>query len=224
MTAVDAAPPTPIVVFARAPVAGAAKTRLAPRLGAAGAARLHALLVERAIATALAAGLGPVELCAAPDAAHPFFRRCAERFGIALAAQVGGDLGARMHAALARVATAGGALLIGSDCPALTPAYLRAAAAALASGGDAVFGPAEDGGYVLVGLRRVAPAVFDGIRWGAPSVMAETRERLRALRWRWHELAVLWDVDRPEDLARLAEAVDGGARLLAAAAGPAPGA
>lgn len=220
MTAVDAAAPIPVLVFARAPVAGAAKTRLAPRLGAVGAARLHALLVEHAIETALSARLGRVELCCAPDASHPFFAQCAERFGVALAAQAGGDLGARMYAALVRVATRGGALLIGSDCPALTPAYLRAAAAVLAGGEDAVFGPAEDGGYVLVGVQRGVPALFDGIDWGTPCVMTETRARLRALRWRWQELALLWDVDRPQDLERLAAHSDAGERLIAEALQP----
>jgi len=214
--AAGAARPAPVIVFARAPVAGVAKTRLAPRLGAEGAARLHARLLERTLATALAADLGTVELCCAPDATHPFFARCAERFGVALTAQGPGDLGARMHAAFARIVPqAGAALLVGADCPALSPAYLREAAAALGSGNDAVFGPAEDGGYVLIGLARVASAAFSGIDWGAGTVMAATRERLRALGWRWRELAELWDVDRPEDLAKLAARIDDGARLLA---------
>lgn len=208
----------PVVVFARAPVAGAAKTRLAPRLGADGAARLHAALVERTVRTALDAGLGPVELCCAPDVAHPFFAHCAARYRIALAAQEPGDLGARMHAALARVAPqAGGALLIGSDCPAMTAGYLRAAAAALTAGADAVLGPAEDGGYVLIGLRRAAAEVFEAIAWGAPDVLAATRARLAALGWRWRELAALWDVDRPQDLDRLVERIDAGAQLIAEA-------
>ncbi len=102
----------PVIVFAKAPIAGQVKTRLIPALGGAGAAALHRVLVSRAVATALAAKLGPVELCCAPDASHSFFA-CME---VPLTAQGEGDLGARMHRALARSAPA---LLIGSDCPAL---------------------------------------------------------------------------------------------------------
>ena len=94
-------------------------------------------------------------------------------------------------------------VLIGSDCPALTPADLRAAARALKAGADAVLSPAEDGGYALIGLRRVSRRLFAGVDWGGPQVLAQTRGRLKALHWRWQELRTLWDVDRPEDVARL---------------------
>ena len=96
------------------------------------------------------------------------------------------------------------ALLIGSDCPVLTAAYLREAAAACAGGDHAVFGPAEDGGYVLIGLAcSPSPKLFDNIAWGGATVMRETRIRLSRLGWRWTELETLWDVDRPEDMPRL---------------------
>jgi glycosyltransferase A (GT-A) superfamily protein (DUF2064 family) len=94
-------------------------------------------------------------------------------------------------------------LLMGSDCPSLTAADLRAAARALREGHDAVFCPAEDGGYVLVGLSQAMPALFDAMTWGTAIVMEETRQRLRNLGWRWHELPVHWDVDRPQDYQRL---------------------
>jgi glycosyltransferase A (GT-A) superfamily protein (DUF2064 family) len=68
---------------------------------------------------------------------------------------------------------------------------------------DAVIGPAEDGGYVLIGLRRYAPELFKGVSWGTDLVLKETRERLRVLGWQWHELKERWDVDRPEDMKRL---------------------
>jgi rSAM/selenodomain-associated transferase 1 len=208
----------PVVVFAKAPVPGEAKTRLIPCLGAQGAARLHATLIERALATAKRAALGRVELCCAPDHAHPFFATCAERYGVALTNQTAGNVGARMLSAFNRVlASSGSTLLIGSDCPALTPEYLQEGAAVLAAGHDAVLGPAEDGGYVLVGLARTSPHVFEGIGWGGPDVMRDTRARLTALGWCWHELAELWDVDRPADLTRLADRIEGGARYVEAA-------
>lgn len=200
-----------VIVFAKAPVPGAAKTRLIPALGADGAARFHARLVERALETARAARLGPVELCCAPDRSHPFFAGCAARFGAALADQGSGDLGERMHRALAAELPA---VLIGADCPAMTADYLREAAAALAAGRDVVLGPAEDGGYVLIAANRIRPDTFARIGWGGPDVMAEQRARLRDAGWRWSELAPLWDVDRPEDLERVRSEVPAVAALL----------
>jgi glycosyltransferase A (GT-A) superfamily protein (DUF2064 family) len=94
-------------------------------------------------------------------------------------------------------------VLIGSDCPVLRRADLRAAARALQTGAEAVLSPAEDGGYALIGLRRVSRRLFHGVAWSTPEVLAQTRRRLRPLRWRWKELRTLWDVDRPEDVARL---------------------
>jgi hypothetical protein len=192
-------------VFAKAPQPGRVKTRLVPRLGRSGAARLHARLVERAVRTALAARLGPVELHCAPRMRHPFFAALARRYGLRLRAQGPGDLGERMHRAFTRVLRdADSALLVGSDCPELRAADLRAAARALRRGADAVLAPAEDGGYALVGLRCARKALFEGIAWGGPLVLAQTRARLRRLRCACTELRTVWDVDRPEDVARLA--------------------
>ena len=193
------------MVFAKAPVPGRVKTRLVPALSEAGAAHLQRQLIERTLATAQAADLGAVELWCAPDMDQAFFAACATRFGLSLRAQGEGDLGTRMSRALGLALAAGApGLLIGCDCPAFTPAYLREAANALDGGSHAVFGPAEDGGYVLIGLARSPPAqLFEGIAWGTSSVMQETRTRLARLGWRWRELATLWDVDRPEDLPRL---------------------
>ena len=181
------------------------KTRLIPALGESGAAELQRQLIERTLHTAVAAGLGMPELWCAPGPEGPFFAACAERHGIALQTQGEGDLGTRMARALESALAAGSqGLLIGCDCPALTPAYLREAAAALACGNDAVLGPAEDGGYVLIGLARSPPAqLFEDIAWGTATVMQETRARLARGNWRWRELALLWDVDRLEDLRRL---------------------
>jgi rSAM/selenodomain-associated transferase 1 len=192
-----------VSVFARAPVAGAVKTRLIPAIGAEGAAALHARLVRHSLAIAVEANLGPVSLCCDPVASHPFFTGCAREFGVALHVQQGADLGARMAAALrAALEEAAGAIVIGSDCPSLTADDLRRAAAALAAH-DAVLGPAEDGGYVLVGLRRSLPALFDDIEWGTSSVLEQTRARLRAAGAGWFEIETRWDVDRPQDLGRL---------------------
>src|SRR5665647_860280 len=119
MTATNA--DTRLIVFAKAPQPGAVKTRLIPLLGEAGAAALQARLVERTLATACAAGVGPVELYCAPRAEDPFFEYCGGRYAVSLASQADGDLGARMRDAFARVlSVARHAILIGTDCPALT--------------------------------------------------------------------------------------------------------
>ncbi len=160
---------------------GHAKTRLIAALGAEGAAALAERLMRAAVAHALAAGVGPVELCVTPDRTHPAFAAAAEGGRVALTDQGDGDLGERMARALDRVlATHEHALLIGTDAPLLDAAYLRAAAAALDEA-DAVFGPAADGGYTLVGLRHPAPGLFAGMRWSHDQVMAQTRDRLARL-------------------------------------------
>jgi rSAM/selenodomain-associated transferase 1 len=194
------APETALIVFARAPVPGRVKTRLVPVLGRERAASLHARLVEHALRTAVAAGFDDVILCCTPAPKGRFFKAMKKQFGIRLSSQGRGDLGQRMHRALNRHP---GAVLIGSDCPALRPADLRAAARALRSGLDAVFSPAEDGGYALIGTRLSARALFAGVHWGGAKVMAQTRVRLRRLGWHWKELRSVWDVDRPVDLERL---------------------
>jgi len=195
---------TKLLVFAKAPRPGAVKTRLVPVLGAQAAAALHARLIKRALATARASGVGQIELHCAPDCNDPFFRFCGGRYGVSLMAQRGGDLGKRMLYAFEHtLASVPRAILIGTDCPALTDRQLRDADGWLAAGMDAVVAPAEDGGYALLGLTRCDARLFEGIAWGTSHVMKDTRERLSAVGWRWQELDSLWDVDRPEDYQRL---------------------
>lgn len=190
-----------LAVLARAPIAGKAKTRLIPALGAAGAARLHRQLVLQTLETAHTANVGPVTLWGTTEGFDRFFRALV-RSGVRYRPQPSGDLGERMMNVISATLPSP-TLLIGTDCPPLTPEHLRAAADALISGLDAVFIPAEDGGYALIGLRSNAHVgLFSNIAWGTGSVMEETRAALRKLGLRWSELPALWDVDRPEDLDR----------------------
>jgi rSAM/selenodomain-associated transferase 1 len=195
-----------VIVFAKAPLPGLAKTRLAPALGAPGAAALAARLLRHAVQQAMAAGLGPVEICCAPDAGHALFAELAQQHGLALTLQGEGDLGQRMDRAFRRVLGQGlqgqGALLMGADAPALDAARLRQAAAALARS-PAVFVPALDGGYALVGLRQPAPCCFEDMAWSTPQVMQHTRRRLQAAGLGWAELAPVSDIDEPADLHHL---------------------
>jgi rSAM/selenodomain-associated transferase 1 len=193
-----------VIVFARAPLPGRVKTRLVPRLGEWGAARLQARLTRQTLRTALAARCGALELHGTPRARHPFFLECRKDFRLRLQEQRGRDLGERMYRALAAALRRySAALLIGTDCPVLRPPDLRRATRLLRGGCDVVLSPAEDGGYALIGARRVSRRLFDGIAWGESGVYAQTVERLRALGYRWRALCRVWDVDRPEDLERL---------------------
>ena len=194
-----------VLVFAKAPENGQVKTLLIPLLGAEGAAALQQQLVTHALAAAVESKIGAVELWCAPSSEHPFFARCAEQFGITLRSQGPGDLGQRMfHAFQKSLCHSEQVLVMGSDCPALTPQDLRHAAEKLKTGNEVLLGPTEDGGYVLIGLTRCSPRLFQGITWGGSHVVEQTRQRLHKLGWRWYELPMLWDVDRPDDYRRLA--------------------
>ena len=128
-------------------------------------------------------------------------------FGTLCEAQPDGNLGARMQAACTHhFAHHPGQplLLIGTDCAVLAPGHLQQAAQALQQN-DVVLIPAEDGGYVLIGMRRLAPEVFEGIAWSTAEVLAQTRNQLRRAAVTWQELPTLWDVDEPADWQRLQE-------------------
>lgn len=190
-----------IAILAKAPVPGLAKTRLIPTIGAHAAAVLQKRLTERAVATALAADVGPVTIWCAPDGTHDSFLKLVARSRITLRRQPEGDIGARMLAATAT--GSGPTLVIGTDCPALTEVHLRGAANALRNGTDVILIPAEDGGYVLIGTRSAQPPLFAGIAWGTKTVLAETRARIIEQRLILTEQPPLWDVDTESDLARL---------------------
>jgi uncharacterized protein len=162
---------------------------------------LQERLTELAVTTALTANVGPVTLWCAPDSTHTTFLKLVARMRIALKPQPEGDLGARMCAATA--ACNGPALVIGTDCPALTEVHIRGAANALRDDADVILIPAEDGGYVLIGTRKAHPALFADIHWGTKTVLAETRARIIGLRLVLAERPPLWDVDTENDIARL---------------------
>jgi hypothetical protein len=191
-----------VAILARAPIPGECKTRLIPVLGTDGAASLQRWLLQRTVAMALVADVGPVTLWCAGDPRHPDFALCRAYGAVGVRHQPEGDLGDRMLMALRESATAEGTLVIGTDCPALTASHLRQAAQSLQDR-DAVVIPAEDGGYVLIGMREPLPEAFSGVDWGTEHVMEQTRQRFRNMGSHWEEPVTLWDVDRPGDLNRL---------------------
>ena len=205
-----------LAIMARAPLAGQAKTRLAPLLGTQGAARAQRYFTRRTLHLAVAADMGDVTLWCAPDTGLRFFRALHRVNGVALQSQGEGDLGMRMRQVFAHHFARGSRvinqsaqalLLIGTDCPILAPGHLQAAARALQQH-DVVVVPAEDGGYVLIGMRRPVLEVFDGIDWSTPRVMAQTRAQLSRAGASWIELPTLWDVDEPADWLRLQQLID----------------
>jgi len=193
------------IVFARVPWPGRAKTRLVPALGADGAAALAAHMLQHAVGEAMRCGADAVELCLTPDgdaaAAHPAIEALRRAHpGLHVAGQGEGDLGLRMARALERALRArGAAVLLGTDAPGLDAARIAEAASALRAH-DAVFVPARDGGYALVGLARPAPALFEGIDWSTAQVMAQTRARAVRAGLSLCELEPVADIDEPADL------------------------
>lgn len=196
-------PDSVLLIFCKAPIAGQVKTRLQPALTAEQAAAAHRQLTRMTLDRAFQEALCPVILYCAPDDSHPFFQQCANDYALTLAIQRGNDLGERMHLALSdTLSRYRHALLIGCDCPSLTPDDLRNALQALEDGSDCVIAPADDGGYVLIGLNAPQPGLFDDMEWGTDAVMAETRRRVFHADLKLHELGKQWDVDTIEDWKR----------------------
>lgn len=196
-------PQARILFFAKTPVAGQVKTRLQPVLGEAGALQLHQQLICYGWQQLQRGAQAPLQLWASTGGGEDFFRQLD---GVShIHQQRGRDLGERMHNATRdALADAEFVLVVGADCPSVDGAYVAQALALLAAGTPVVLGPADDGGYVLIGLRAATAVAFANIDWGQPQVLQQTRERLRLAGVHWQELPVKWDVDRPEDLARLA--------------------
>lgn len=180
-----------LAVFAKAPLPGRVKTRLALPPGK--SAQLYAAFVRDTLQKA--AALGP-PVCVFFDGDRALLEPLAPA-NVRWAGQGGGDLGAR----LARVPAP--CLILGTDSPHLPPSVLRLALDALTHH-DVVLGPAEDGGYYLIGLRGGQPALFDDIAWSTDAVMAQTLARADALGLSVFQTPSWYDLDTPADLRRLA--------------------
>lgn len=199
-------PSARIAIFAREPEIGEVKTRLAAQIGAEAALGLYLAMLRRVVETVEQAALAEFHLWAASDPGHEEFRALCNVQDTRL--QQGEDLGSRMHHAAAAELAEDGVefvLIVGSDCPALTPDYLEQALEALAAGVEVVLGPARDGGYVLIGLRRVSAELFREVDWGGPGVLEQTLERVREAGLSHQSLESLWDVDGADDLPLLEE-------------------
>ena len=197
-------PDSRILVFAKAPVRGEVKTRLLPTYNADFALKLHTNMVSHCIGRATKSNLCPVQLWCTPNTDIDFFQNCKRDYGVELFAQRGRDLGERMNNAVnTALSKCSNVVLIGTDCPSLTPNDLHEVLISLENDNDVVISPALDGGYVLIGLNRNHQKLFDDIPWGTDQVLTQTKNRLRQLDWCWQETKIFWDVDRPNDICRL---------------------
>lgn len=189
-----------ILQFTRSPAAPRIKTRLSSCLTHKERIELHCRMTSHVCAAALDSGLGPVQLWVDGPVDHPFLDELCGNFPLQVFSQSGGDLGERMFAAAEQALRDFAAVvLIGSDCPFLDAQYLRRAASLLANH-DGVLGPATDGGYVLLGLRRVSRLIFSGVPWGSDRVLAVTEDLMGSSGWSYRLLQPLPDIDRPDDL------------------------
>jgi len=195
---------TRVVVFAKSPKPGVAKTRLIPALGAQGAALLSRRMLSHTLEQALAAKLGPVELCMSPGPEDPLWADVAIPHAIERSAQGDGDLGQRMARAVERVSASHdeSVILVGTDCPSLSMDQLTQAAEML-SQYDVVILPASDGGYVLIGMSEPCPDIFTNMPWSTSAVAALTLERLSKLGKRVWQGQTMHDIDEPGDLVYL---------------------
>ncbi|MBR9870757.1 MAG: glycosyltransferase [Gammaproteobacteria bacterium] len=197
--------PIRIIIMAKEPRPGRAKTRLIPALGEREAAALADRLFHRAVQQALAANLGPVELHITPDPKARYWRELTSAEHCELFSQVSGDLGSRMAAAARNGLEQGAAVMVmGTDCPDLDARQLKVMARSLQTH-DCCLCPVTDGGYALIGLKRVSDTLFTDVPWSTSQVAPITRDRIKALGWTCYESEYLNDVDEPEDLARLAK-------------------
>jgi len=193
-------PDATLIVCCKAPVPGQVKTRLQPTLSAEQAAEAHRQLTRMTLERAFRKPLCQVALYCSPDTNHPFFDQCAQDYPLSLSVQHGDDLGQRMHNAFVEsLSQYRHAILIGCDCPSLTVADLEQAMTSLKNGYDVVIAPAQDGGYVLIGMNQPQAALFDGMRWSHSGVMQESRRRAMQANLKLHELALQRDIDTAAD-------------------------
>lgn len=192
-----------LIIFSKAPIAGEVKTRLQPDLSPDEAAAVHIALTQMTLARAFSLTLSPVQLHCSPNTDHPFFQKCALDYPLTLHDQHGCNLGERMlHAFSVALSHYRYALLIGCDCPSLTATDISDAFQTLQQGYDVVLAPAEDGGYVLIGMNQPHEILFTKISWSTPEVMSQTRRMANVAGLRVHELRCQWDVDTLEDWRR----------------------
>lgn len=199
-------PNTALLFFAKAPIPGEVNTRLIPDLGIEAATDLQAELIHSRLESLLQSNLCELQLWCSPDTHHDFFKNCKEQYSVQLYEQKGEDLGARMSNAIkAGLEEFKHVVLIGTDVPALDHNQIEEAIESLRSKDNIVLVPAEDGGYVLIGMNQHHKEVFLSVPWGTDRVLRKTRGNVIALGLKLNELDACWDIDCVEDYERYQE-------------------
>ena len=197
---------TVILVFAKAPIEGQVNTRLIPDIGKQAATQLQYDLVHQRLTMLTQAKLGDVVLMCSPDVEQAFFAQCEQKYLVTLRKQVGGNLGKRMlNGVTEALKKYQHCIVIGTDAPALDKCIIQQAIETLRGNKNVVFVPAEDGGYVLLGMNKNYAVVFQDIDWGTSEVMPQSRKRLDENSISYDELETCWDIDRLEDYQRYLE-------------------
>ncbi len=191
-----------LLIFTKSPVLGEVKTRLQPDYSIKQSLIIHKRLTLNTLELSKKLTDYDIELCCTPDRNTLFFLDCENNFPITLNNQQGADLGERMAFSFSvALQTYEKVVVIGTDCPDIDKNYITQAFDAL-NEHDAVIGPAVDGGYVLLGLRKFSLELFTDISWSSDKVFSQTQKVLNDLSWEYKELGIMHDLDRPEDLLR----------------------
>jgi len=196
-------PNSVLMIFCKAPIPGQVKTRLTPSLTDEQATQIHIELSEKTFSLATEKKLCPVQIWCSPSIEHPFFVKTHSAWDVSLKTQQGTDLGQRMlYAFKCALKQFDNAVIIGCDCPSLKHSDLEQAFIALNTNHPITIAPAEDGGYVLIGLNRLEEQLFSDIPWGTSEVLSITKSRINATRLDCLELQQQYDIDTIEDLKR----------------------
>lgn len=187
----------PLLLFAKAPIAGKVKTRLQTHCSPAQCAAIAQILLSESVKRIIEDWPGKIYLSVWLDKEHTFIRTLCEQYGIELTDQSPGDLGAKMHHALESFGYPGA--IIGADAPHMKPTELHRAHSLLLEG-KSVVGVSQDGGYYFIGLSKSQPQLFNDMPWGSAEVLPETLRRARSLNLELTPLDPLRDVDEWQDL------------------------
>lgn len=195
----------PLYLLAKAPIPGQVKTRMQPYLSPQQSAQLAEIMLEQSMAKLSSGWPGRRILSVAPDLSYPLFHELAERYGFSIQVQVCGDLGGRMaHCIQQGLKQSRGCAVFGADVPYVSESILSSFYDSMLQG-ENVVGPAEDGGFYLLGLQFFPNELFKNIKWGGENVLAKLLKNAQTSHLRLHEYQVLRDIDNWNDLCWLAE-------------------
>lgn len=188
-----------LIVFIKAPIPGKCKTRLSPFLSPQQASEFYKTLVMTCMSNIQSCMDTNISIYTTPDTMHPFIQNLIKKYDVSLHLQIGENLGERMtHAIQHSLKSYDKCVLIGSDCPYIDADYITRAFKTLQQY-DMVFGPANDGGYVLVGANKLNNAIFSHTDWGMGSVLQQSLNNCSAAKYSTHLLNSLTDIDTPQD-------------------------